>query len=177
MNPNEQYQTPEAICSYMADMIPPTAESFLEPTPGKGNLVQAIFRKMEGRFHIVTTPSNYFDKPSWHIEESKYDCVLMNPPFSSKSAFGIPDESDYKGMKIGYKILFECMEMSDSIIALMPWFTISDSDVRLRHIKSYGLKSITALPRKTFEYARIQTCVLELEKGFKGESLFKTFQF
>jgi hypothetical protein len=60
---------------------------------------------------------------------------------------------------------------------LMPWFTISDSDVRLRHIKSYGLKSITALPRKTFEYARIQTCVFELEKGFKGESLFKTFQF
>lgn len=63
--------------------------------------------------------------------------------------------------------------MSDHVIALVPWFTISDSDVRLRSLKRWGLKSVTALPRKTFEYVRIQTVVLELEKGFKGETIFK----
>jgi hypothetical protein len=65
--------------------------------------------------------------------------------------------------------------MSNNIIALMPWFTISDSDVRLRNIKKYGIKSITALPRKTFQYARIQTVILELEKGYKGDTIFKVF--
>ena len=51
---------------------------------------------------------------------------------------------------------------------------ISDSDVRLRYLKNYGLKSITALPRKTFQYARIQTVVLELDRDYKGDTIFKT---
>lgn len=85
------------------------------------------------------------------------------------------DEEKYKGMKFGYEILSECMELSNNIIALMPWFTIVDSDVRLREIYKFGLKSITALPRKTFDYARIQTCILEMDKSFKGDTLFKVF--
>lgn len=78
-------------------------------------------------------------------------------------------------MKIGYQILLDCMEMSDHVIALMPWFTLSDSDVRLRALKSYGMKSITALPRKTFEYARIQTVVIELEKGYQYPTEFRVY--
>jgi hypothetical protein len=74
-------------------------------------------------------------------------------------------------------MLNECMKMSDNIIALMPWFTISDSDVRLRFLKSYGIKSLTALPRKTFQYARIQTVIIELQKGYQDETVFKTFHF
>ena len=69
----------------------------------------------------------------------------------------------------------KCLHMSDNVIALMPWFTISDSDVRLRALKTWGLKSITALPRKTFDYARIQTVVLELQKGYIGMTEFKVF--
>jgi hypothetical protein len=78
-------------------------------------------------------------------------------------------------MRLGYHILTECMNMSDNVIALMPWFTLSDSDVRLRSLKKYGLKSITALPRKTFEYVRIQTVIIELERGYEKETLFKVF--
>jgi len=69
------------------------------------------------------------------------------------------------------------MKKSNNVIALMPWFTISDSDVRLRFLKNYGLKSLTALPRKTFQYARIQTVIIELQKGYDKETIFKTFQF
>ncbi len=86
-----------------------------------------------------------------------------------------PPEAVIKGMRLGYHILLECMQMSDNIIALMPWFTISDSDVRLRYLKDFGLKSITALPRKTFQYARIQTMVIELHKGWSGPTEFKVF--
>lgn len=78
-------------------------------------------------------------------------------------------------MRLGYYILTECMKMSNHIIALMPWFTISDSDVRLRFLKHYGLKSLTALPRKTFQYARVQTVVIELEKGFTGDTIFHVY--
>lgn len=169
------YQTPPEVAQYMASMIPCDAYHILEPTAGQGNLVKAIQNELY--VYVIHKPEDYFNKKSWHIEGRHYDCVVMNPPFSSKSAYGIPDGYGAKGMKLGYQILLECMEMSNNIIALMPWFTISDSDVRLRHIKNFGLKSITVLPRKTFDYARIQTCVLELEKGYKGDSLFKTFQF
>lgn len=103
----------------------------------------------------------------------------MNPPFSSKYANmkNAPEGFERTGMRLGYYMLTECMKKSNNVIALMPWFTISDSDVRLRYLRSYGLKSLTALPRRTFQYARIQTVIIELEYNFKGETLFKTFDF
>ena len=103
----------------------------------------------------------------------------MNPPFSSKSAFikNAPAEAETKGMKLGYHILKECMERSNNVIALMPWYTISDSDVRMRYLRAFGIKSLTPLPRKTFQYARIQTVVIELEKGYQGKTSFYTHQF
>ena len=123
----------------------------LEPSPGDGNIVAALWR------YRVTAPTDFFLLP-----KQRFDCVVMNPPFSSKfcKLDNSPTGSDFNGMRMGYWFLTECMKMSDHVIALMPWFTISDSDVRLRHLKQWGLKSVTALPRKTFQYARIQTCVL-----------------
>lgn len=149
----------------MVGMIPSGIKTVLEPTPGCGNIVACL-----GGYD-VTAPDDYFLMP-----KRRFDCIVMNPPFSAKSAHmdNVPAGVDVKGMKLGYHILFECMTMSGNVIALMPWYTISDSDVRLRHIKKFGLKSLTVLPRKTFQYARIQTVIIELQKGYKGESTFKT---
>lgn len=158
------FQTPNEVASYMCGLIPAAAVTVLEPTPGEGNILQYL----DG--YQVTAPENYFD-----LVTDRFDCIVMNPPFSSKSAYGIPEDLELKGMRFGYFLLSECMKRSDHIIALMPWFTIVDSDVRLRYLKSFGIKSITSLPRKTFQYARIQTCVLELEKGFSGETKFHVF--
>lgn len=173
----DQYQTPPAVANYMAAMIPWEAITFYEPMPGNGALVDAIVNEMTLRFRInsyhITTNDDYFNRGT--LKKAPFDCILMNPPFSDKSAFNVPDNEKYEGMKFGYQILSECMEISDNIIALMPWFTIVDSDVRLREIYKFGLKSITALPRKTFDYARIQTCILEMDKNFKGDTLFKMF--
>jgi len=160
------FQTPLNVAEYMCGLIPPGTVSVLEPTPGEGNIVKFLSK------YEVTAPENFFDLP-----EARFDCIVMNPPFSSKYAFGMPEDFEHKGMRLGYYILTECMKMSDSIIALMPWFTISDSDVRLRYLKSFGLKSITALPRKTFQYARIQTCVFELEKGWDNDTFFRVYNY
>jgi hypothetical protein len=159
------FQTPLDVAKYMCSMIPSEAYTILEPTPGKGNILKYL-----QNYH-VTAPDNFFE-----MDLDLFDCIVMNPPFSIKYAYGLPKEFDYKGMRLGYYILTECMRMSDHVIALMPWFTISDSDVRLRYIKKFGLKSITALPRKTFQYCRIQTCVLELYKGWEKDTIFKTFE-
>lgn len=159
------FQTPPEVCKYMASLVPTGARTVLEPTPGIGNIVA----QLSG--YEVTAPANYFDLD----KKQRFDCVVMNPPFSSKSAFGVPQHLNRLGMRLGYIILQECMGMSDNVIALMPWFTLSDSDVRLRALKKYGMKSLTALPRKTFEYVRIQTVIIELQKGFKGETAFKVF--
>jgi len=149
----------------MVSLIPEGVRSVLEPTPGKGNIVKLLDR------YEVTAADNFFTTD----RSVKYDCVVMNPPFSSRFAFGVP-ENFPKGMRLGYHILTTCMGMSDNIIALMPYFTISDSDVRLRFLKSFGMISVTALPRKTFEYARIQTVVLQLRNGYKGPTEFKLFE-
>jgi len=162
------YQTPEKVCDYMVNLIPDKARTILEPTPGKGNLVKSL--KKSGRYS-VTAAVDFFA-----LKKSRYDCIVMNPPFSSKYAFGVPDDVNAKGMRLGYYILTKCMEQSDNVIALMPWFTLLDSDVRLRALQSYGIKSLTALPRKTFSYARIQTVILELEKGYKDKTIFKTLK-
>lgn len=161
------YQTPIEVCQYMANLIPIGCSKILEPTPGIGNLVSV----MEDRGFDVFYPSDFF---TMNFKE-KYDCVVMNPPFSSKSAYleNAPQDVEVHGMKLGYFILKKCMEMSDNIIALMPWYTLSDSDVRMRFLREYGIKSVTPLPRKTFQYARIQTVIIELEKGFKGQTEFK----
>lgn len=154
------------VCRYMVSLIPEGVISVLEPTPGAGNIVSLL----EG-YH-VTAPEDFFT-----IGDKRFDCIVMNPPFSSKYAYlhNASPEFLKAGMRLGYQIMKRCMGMSDNIIALMPWFTISDSDVRLRYLKNYGLKSITALPRKTFQFARIQTCVFELQKGYRGDTLFKVF--
>lgn len=163
------FQTPPEVCAYMVNMIPSQCVTVLEPTPGIGNLVHALLK--EDRFQ-VSAADDFFLVP----DESKFDCIIMNPPFTHKSAFlqNAPDDPEMKGMKLGYYILKKCMQMSNHIIALMPWFTLSDSDVRMRHLVSFGLKSITPLPRRTFQYARIQTVVIELQKGYQGKTIFYT---
>lgn len=158
------FQTPKPVARYMASLIPDGTKTVLEPTPGVGHILSFLSQ------YDVTAPENFFA-----MEKAEFDCVITNPPFSSKYAFGVPDSLQKTGMRLGYHILLQCLEMSNSVIALMPWFTISDSDVRLRYLYGWGMKSITALPRKTFQYARIQTCVFEMEKGFKGPTIFKVF--
>jgi hypothetical protein len=169
---DHNFQTPVPVCIYMVGMVPENAFKILEPTPGLGNIVNVLNAK--NRYQVVTADDFFLlDKCE------KYDCIVMNPPFSSKSAFmkNAPAGVEVTGMKLGYYILTECMKMSDNIIALMPWYTISDSDVRSRYLESFGIKSLTALPRKTFEYARIQTVIIELCKGYRGQTIYKTFRF
>jgi type I restriction-modification system DNA methylase subunit len=167
---SHMFQTPPQVAEYMAGMIPHGAETVLEPTSGKGNLVRAIHEVAPSR--SVTAPKNFFT-----MRRKRFDCIVMNPPFSSKWTFGCPDPMKEYGMKMGYWMLDECMEMSDDVIALMPWFTLTDSDKRLEKYKNWGLVSVTALPRKTFNYSRIQTCVIQLKKGYYGPSWFHTFDW
>ena len=135
-----QFQTPENVCKYMVRLLPEGVQTVLEPTPGEGNIVRVL------QNYEVTAPTDF-----WQIE-GNWDAVVMNPPFSP--------------MDMGYKILFKCMEMSPVVIALMPWLTIINSEKRTKKIMEYGLKSVTHLPRSTFKGSRVQTCILEMSKGW-----------
>ena len=159
------FQTPPLVCKYMASLVPPGVKTIWEPTPGEGNIVRALTD-----YEVVTFP-DYFQVD----KKLRFDAIVMNPPFSTKTAFGVPEGFKKVGMGLGYHILHQCMEMSDNVIALMPMFTISDSDRRQKHLKNYGLISITSLPRKTFQYARIQTVVLQLQHGYLGPTEYKVF--
>lgn len=161
------FQTPLPVAEYMVRMIPEGVKTVLEPTPGQGNIVSLLSG------YDVTAPDDY-----WLLDkESRFDAIIGNLPFSSKTFFNCPPEFDGKGMRVAYEQMKVLMQMSDNIILLMPWFTISDSDVRLRSLIDFGLISVTALPRKTFQYARIQTCVLQLQKGYRGEAKFHFFKW
>lgn len=172
MTADTKFQTPPDVCRYMVSMMPKDAITVLEPTAGNGNILQAIYDTRK-RLQI-DAPDNIFEHLS--MNRSRYDCIVMNPPFSDKYAFGVPEHLNVSGMKIGYYLLFECMKRTNHLIALMPWFIIINSDVRLRRLIDYGLKSITALPRNTFPNVRIQTVVIELDKSYKGQTIFKNFK-
>lgn len=148
------FQTPQVVAEYMASFIPFNCGTILEPTPGLGNLVKAASVKGE-----VIAPMYFED-----IQKgSRFDWAIMNPPFTP--------------MKEGFRYLKEVMDMTDNIIALLPWFIIINSERRLNDIKKFGLVSVTALPRKTFPSCRIQCCVLELRKGYSGSTHFRTLSW
>lgn len=146
----DNFQTPEYICEYMASFLPNDAGFILEPTPGKGNLVKSLEK------HGKVYAPKYFED----VKDVKFDWIVMNPPFTP--------------MKQGYDILYKCMEMTDNIIALMPYLTIINGEKRTQDIMGWGLKSITHLPRSVFKGSRVQTCILEMKKGYKGDTIFKT---
>jgi hypothetical protein len=148
------FQTPCNVADYMASLVE-TGNKILEPTPGKGNLINAL----KNKGCIVYYPGNDF----WDMEhEIIYDSVVMNPPFSP--------------MTTAYKFLYRSMELSNHIVALMPWLTIINGERRTNDIMNYGLCSITHLPRNIFKGSRIQCCILDMKKGFQGNVLFKMYQ-
>jgi type I restriction-modification system DNA methylase subunit len=106
------FQTPIPICDYMISLIPESAKSILEPTPGDNHIVDRL--KFKG-YTDITYPDDFFCLNP----DLKFDCVIMNPPFSAKYAYlhnAPPHIVDYKGMRLGYFFLLECMKKTNNII-------------------------------------------------------------
>lgn len=148
---NQHFQTPEWCCGLMASLVPSGTKLVLEPTPGAGNLVKAL---KSGGFDVISPEGDFFN----YDIASGPKCVVGNPPFSP--------------MKNGYKMLYRCMEYADSIIMLMPWLAIINGEKRTADIKLFGLEKIIHLPRSTFKGSRVQCCILVLNKGFSGDTIF-----
>jgi hypothetical protein len=148
---NEQdFKLPIDVSIYISNFIPfKKNQTILCPMLDKGNLLNTI----SGKGNIITPP-DFFS----YTHMSKYDWVIMKPT---------------SPMKTCYDVLDSCMLLSDNIIALVPWLTMINGDKRTAKIMKFGLKSITHLPRNTFAGSRTQTCILELEKGYKGQTIFK----
>jgi hypothetical protein len=159
------FQTPPPICKYMVSLIPAGVRTVLEPTPGIGNI---LFHLSE---YDVTAPDDFF-----LMEKQRFDCVVTNPPYSRQYTYGLPEHLDKKGYQVGYHIVKECMEMSDNIIAMLPWFIITNSEKRMKEIKAWGLRSVTVIPRRWFPGSRTSNCILDLTKGYSGMMEFKTFE-
>lgn len=162
----EEFQTPPALSKFMVSLIPEGVVTVLEPTPGTGN----IERELSLKYNTVA-PIDFFQ-----MEKQRFDCVVMNPPFSIEYAYGMPDEINKKGSQVGYHILKGCMGMSDKIIALLPWFIITNSEKRMKEIKAWGLKSVCIVPRRWFPGSRASNCILVLEKGYSGKIELTTFE-
>jgi hypothetical protein len=146
------FQTPFEVAKYMVGMsYCGKNKNILEPTPGNGNIIKAI--KHYNLNPIV--PLEDF----WQMEhKEKYGAVVMNPPFTP--------------MKLGYKFLYKCMELSNDIIALMPWLTIINGEKRTNDIMNFGLVSITHLPRNIFKGSRVQCCILHMNKDWNETTKF-----
>jgi len=149
------FQTPLLICYYMVSLMPNFGNKrILEPTPGEGNILKAI----RARNGIPVYPITDF----WDMKHSeKYFGVVMNPPFSP--------------MKDGYKFLYSCMELSDNIVALMPWLTLINGEKRTKDIFNFGLISVTHLPRNIFKGSRVQCCILQMKKDYKEDTKFYNY--
>jgi len=142
----ERYQTPLWTCEIMADLIPNGVSQILEPTPGEGRLVN-ILRQ---RGYKVIAPEKFEELDPF----LRVDAIVMNPPFKKS---------------IEHQFLKIAMQMSDNIIALMPWFTLINCDSRTNELIKFGLKLVIHLPRSTFKKIRIQPCILQLQYGYKNK--------
>lgn len=151
---NINFQTPEWVCNEMVKLIPPTAMSILEPTPGAGNLSRAIQYKF-GNTKVTQHAPRVFE--DW--KRVRVGCIVANPPFTPMSK--------------GYEMLNEFFEISDNIIILMPWLALINSEKRTAEYISRGLKTIIHLPRRAFNGSRVQTCIMVFKKGFNGRIEFK----
>jgi hypothetical protein len=149
------FQTPPWVCEYMVDLLPDGITEVLEPTPGNGNLVKAL---VEAGYSTVTL-ADCWDLDIWELNDGgiEFDAVVMNPPFSPMSK--------------GYDILFACMELMGVVVALMPWLTLINSQRRTTYIAEYGLAGVHHLPRSAFPGSRVQTCILEMRRGFEGKTV------
>lgn len=146
------FQTPKWVCDIMLNELSGNPVSILEPTPGMGNLVNAINIKYP--FAHITAPTDYYE-----LESSRYDAIVTNPPFTP--------------MTVGYDILDSLLWQSDTIIALMPWLAIINSKKRSERYKSAGLKKVIHLPRNAFPGSRVQCCILVFNAGYSGDILFE----
>lgn len=155
VNMDHNYQTPPVVAEYMASFLPNDAGSILEPTPGIGNLVKPLMAK-----GVVTAPVRFEDIPKGSIF---FDWVVMNPPFTP--------------MAEGYRFLQEAMDITDNIVALLPWFILINSERRLRLIQEFGLLEVISLPRKTFPDTRIQCCILVMRRHHVGKTHFRSFNW
>lgn len=150
-NNSVDFQTPEWVCEIMVDLVPGNPETILEPTPGAGNLVTAIGKRLSS---VIYAPAR-FEK----FNKERVDCIVANPPFTP--------------MGEGYRLLENLFDRSDNIIILMPWLAIINSEQRAKSYIDHGLKTIIHLPRNAFKGSRVQTCILVFEKGYHGDIIFK----
>ncbi len=160
-----EFQTPRPIARYMQSLIPIGVNTLLEPTPGSGNLIHGLNGKYE-----ITAPIDFF-----LIDRKRYDCVIMNPPFTSNEAILSNAPAGVKkltGSRFSNWFLYEMLEWSDSVIALMPWYVIINSAKRTQKLIDFGLVSITSIGRPWFN-TRVQTCILQLKRGSNKTTAFK----
>lgn len=165
------FQTPKNVINYMVSLIPIGIKTVLEPTPGDGNIKKKLIEKG----YQVIAPENF-----WDWKQDFVDCVVMNPPFTDRELFSknAPENiCKLSGAKVGYWFLFKMMELSDNIIALMPWYTIINSGMkRTAQLIEFGMVSVTNLPRSIFKI-RVQVCIIMLRKGYRGKTEFINFMW
>lgn len=89
----EHFQTPPNICNYMASFLPKNAGKILEPTAGKGRLVEAL-----KSYGDVIAPQDFYK-----LEKQSFDWIVMNPPFTPMS----------QGYKILYRAKKQLVYISD----------------------------------------------------------------
>ena len=146
------FQTPDWVCDFMVTSIHGYPYNILEPTPGNGNLVNAIKKHLPDT-HILTPENDFME-----MDICDVDFVIANPPFTP--------------MTTGYQMLDRFFEVSGNVIVLMPWLTIINSEKRLDKLKANGLREIIHLPRSVFKGSRVQTCILMFTKGYRGDITF-----
>lgn len=151
MSKSTDFQTLDWVCEIMAGLIEHEPALILEPTPGAGNLVRALKSKYSNA--IIDAPDDFYK--FMQTNHSGYHVIVANPPFTP--------------MDLGYRMLEEFFTIVHyQIIILLPWLALINSERRVKKYIEKGLKKVVHLPRKAFPGARVQTCILVFQKGYRG---------
>jgi hypothetical protein len=188
------YETPAHVATRMASFISPHARSLLEPAAGNGALLRAAsVRLRNSTGYIVAVDVNpqavaecrrvKWPK-GWRVKSlnadflsaefnSRFDCVIMNPPFASRRGQWVVVRESESERRCGVEAAFllrsiNLLRDGGRIIALFPAAIINGRQYKWvrEFLNEHGcVKVVHELPRRTFANADLNTFILVFDKG------------
>ena len=206
-----RYETPAAVAKKLASNAPASIRRLLDPSFGGGALILPLAKKLnrckttvycvdndpaavsDMAANLPTTSGispNFItdDFLNWVKEKrrNKFDCIVMNPPFSAvqsqlvkQSVPTFPKDGGaiVRSMPIEAAFLFHAIELLEDggrLLAVLPTSVVMSESLQWLRLRMFALgavRSVHELPPSTFANVESRMYLLVFDKGGKQRKL------
>lgn len=183
------HRTPQSVISILAQHVPKSAKTILEPAVGEGALLEALYCNQLGNgLTLIDIDSSRLDAIriandeillisadfiSWSLDnyDNKYDLIITNPPFSARPRNWI----DHKNKKLPIELVFfqQCINLlqeGGTLLAIVPDTLVNSSRLqneRKRFFLEGAFIYVYQLPARSFSNIEGVFYLLVFKKGVR----------